>query len=102
LAMMARCHGLVCTAGFESVAEAAYIGKPLMAVPLRGHIEQHLNALDAELHGIALRSETFELDRLLEARASMSSARFRNWVARSDDCFQRAVEQVAKTATGDW
>jgi len=44
VSMMARCRGVVSTAGFESVAEARYLGKPVQAVPVAGHFEQLCNA----------------------------------------------------------
>jgi len=39
LHMMAACRHVVCTAGFESVSEAAWLGKPLFLVPVENHIE---------------------------------------------------------------
>ena len=30
---MSRCRGLMCTAGFESVCEAMYLGKPVYMMP---------------------------------------------------------------------
>jgi uncharacterized protein (TIGR00661 family) len=35
LRLMAEARGVVCTAGFESVSEAAYLGKPLLMVPVK-------------------------------------------------------------------
>ena len=40
LDLMSRCTGLVCSAGFESICEAMYLGKPVMMVPVEGHFEQ--------------------------------------------------------------
>ncbi len=45
LRQMAGCHAYASTAGFESVCEAMYLGKPLLMVP--SHIEQKCNAYDA-------------------------------------------------------
>ena len=42
-----RCRGLVATSGFESVAEAAVLGKPVVVSPLKNQLEQKLNSLDA-------------------------------------------------------
>ncbi|GAB3647971.1 glycosyltransferase family protein [Echinicola sediminis] len=47
LEKMAGCRGLLCTAGFESVCEAMYLGKQVMMVPVKGQYEQACNALDA-------------------------------------------------------
>lgn len=37
---MARCSGLVCTVGFESVSEAMYLGQLMLGVPVEEHFEQ--------------------------------------------------------------
>ncbi|GGF16280.1 glycosyltransferase family protein [Echinicola rosea] len=47
LEKMAACRGLLSTAGFESICEAMYFGKPVMMVPVKGQYEQACNALDA-------------------------------------------------------
>lgn len=60
LSYMAGCKGYITTAGFESVCEAAYLGKPVFMVPT--HIEQACNAHDAALHGIGKASAYFNLD----------------------------------------
>ncbi len=49
---MASCKGLITTAGFDTVAEAAYAGIPLGVVPVRNHFEQRCNSVDAEQNGI--------------------------------------------------
>ncbi|TAE60533.1 MAG: glycosyl transferase [Bacteroidetes bacterium] len=41
---LAHCTGIVCGAGFETPAEALYLGKKLMVVPIRGQYEQYCNA----------------------------------------------------------
>jgi uncharacterized protein (TIGR00661 family) len=45
LRQMAGCHAYASTAGFESICEAMYLGKPLLMVP--SHVEQKCNAFDA-------------------------------------------------------
>jgi uncharacterized protein (TIGR00661 family) len=39
-----NCTGLICTAGFESPAEALYLGKKLCVVPMKNQYEQQCNA----------------------------------------------------------
>jgi uncharacterized protein (TIGR00661 family) len=96
LSMMAACRGLVCTAGFESVCEAMYLGKPALMVPVEGHFEQYCNALDAAATGAGLYSKTFDLHRLLEYLPSYQSPapRFRDWVAEAEPRFVAALEAV--------
>ena len=64
LRQMAGCKAYASTAGFESICEAMYLGKPIMMVP--AHIEQDCNAYDASLSGAGIVSNDFELERLLE------------------------------------
>ena len=51
-----RCRGLIATSGFESVAEAAVLGKPVVVIPLKNQLEQKLNSLDALQNQIVLRA----------------------------------------------
>jgi uncharacterized protein (TIGR00661 family) len=83
LDMMARCQALITTAGFESVCEAMYLGKPAMMVPT--HFEQSCNALDAERAGAGVAADVFDLsimsDYLPIHNAQQTQHRFRNWYA---------------------
>jgi uncharacterized protein (TIGR00661 family) len=42
---LATCRGVLATGGYSLMGEAVYLGKPLLAVPLRKQFEQLLNAL---------------------------------------------------------
>ena len=61
---MAGCKAYATTAGFESVCEAMYMGKPVIMVPT--HIEQACNAYEASLAGAGIVANDFELTKLLE------------------------------------
>ena len=61
---MAGSKAYVTTAGFESVCEAMYLGKPIMMIPT--HIEQECNANDAVRSGAGITSDNFNLDKLLD------------------------------------
>jgi uncharacterized protein (TIGR00661 family) len=39
-----HCKGVLCGAGFETPAEALYLGKKLMVIPIKGQYEQFCNA----------------------------------------------------------
>lgn len=41
---MASSSGVLCGAGFETPAEALYLGKKLLVIPMKNQYEQHLNA----------------------------------------------------------
>ena len=51
-----QCRGLIATSGFESVAEAAVLGKPVVVIPLKNQLEQKLNSLDALQSRVILRA----------------------------------------------
>lgn len=57
---MAACSGLVTTAGFESVCEAVYLGKPVYVIPVEGQYEQACNALEISRLGIGLSGNKFD------------------------------------------
>lgn len=46
------CRGVLCGAGFETPAEALYLGKKLMVIPMRNQIEQQYNAAALKAMGI--------------------------------------------------
>lgn len=92
LRLMAGCRAVATTAGFETACEAAYLGKPLLMVPVENHIEQYLNACDAEHAGLGFRDEVFQLSRLLEPRPGERHAAFRQWVQRAETIAMGAVQ----------
>lgn len=49
---MAGCRAYASTAGFESICEAMYLGKPVLMVP--AHIEQDCNAYECPAAGAGL------------------------------------------------
>ena len=103
---MAVARGVVCTAGFESVSEAMWLGKPALMVPVPNHYEQRCNAADAAAAGAGLAAETLDLDPFL---AYLDAHRadpepFRRWVARAEGRVVGAIEDAAglpPLATGD-
>lgn len=48
---LASAAGVATTAGFETVCEALYYGKPAILLPMPGQYEQFINAFDAEQVG---------------------------------------------------
>jgi uncharacterized protein (TIGR00661 family) len=51
-ASMATASGVLCGAGFETPAEALYLKKKLMVVPMKGQYEQHFNAAALKQMGV--------------------------------------------------
>jgi hypothetical protein len=97
LSLMARCRGVVSTAGFESVAEAMYLGKPVQVVPVEGHFEQLCNAHDTVRARAGVRSRRFDIDRLqaFRSRRSPDASTFRQWVEQSRTRFVHEIEAAA-------
>jgi uncharacterized protein (TIGR00661 family) len=89
LQMMSKCSGYSSTAGFESICEAMYLGKPIMMVPSFGHFEQACNALDGSLSGAGFQSATFDLSALVEyiPKHKDISVDFRKWADSSKSKF---------------
>jgi uncharacterized protein (TIGR00661 family) len=94
LRMMAESRGVACTAGFESLNEAAWLGKPLLVVPVENHIEQHLNALDAQKAGLALAATRFDLTPLLRPWKTPNLDSYRAWLKQAGATLLAIVEKV--------
>lgn len=83
LEKMSKAKGLASSAGFESVCEAMYLGKPVLMVPIQGHFEQFCNSRDAHRAGAGIYDSTFDLTRFeTYCRTTDGNNQwFRNWVA---------------------
>ena len=81
LEMMSKSNGLASTAGFESVCEAMYLGKPVMMVPVNGHYEQFCNSRDAYKAGAGIFSDNFDLTKLTTFSSTFdgNNSWFKNW-----------------------
>ena len=91
LRRMAGCKAYATTAGFESVCEAMYLGKPMMMVP--AHIEQDCNAYDAAKNGAGIVSSDFDIDRLLAfVQDYTPNKAFVHWVKSCERLFLYAIE----------
>ena len=101
LGRLARCRAYVGSAGFESLCEAHYLGKPVLAVPTEGQFEQTLNAWDAERCGVATAGTYDDLDEFWADPSPPTADRvaaFRRWVGRAPGILVDAVERTAASA----
>ncbi|MCF0042446.1 glycosyltransferase family protein [Dyadobacter fanqingshengii] len=98
LQMLASCKALVTTAGFESVCEAMYLGKPVMMVPVPNHFEQECNAMDGVISGAGVTSKTFDLSIMLDylPKHMDQSQKFRSWYHRGEAMFLKEIEAFGK------
>jgi uncharacterized protein (TIGR00661 family) len=49
---MINCHGIITGGGFETPAEALYLGKKILSIPIRKHYEQECNAAALKKLGV--------------------------------------------------
>jgi len=83
--LMAGAAGVVTTAGFETVCEAMYFGKPVLMVPVVKHFEQFCNSRDAYKAGAGVFDEAFKIEKLLDfIKDYKKDDSFRQWVDQSD------------------
>lgn len=75
LESFASCYGVICAAGFETPAEALFLGKKLLVIPMQGQYEQKCNAAALAEMGVPV-FENFETD---------FSEEFNNWIFKSDN-----------------
>jgi len=96
LQYMAGCKGYITTAGFESVCEAMYLQKPVMMIP--AHIEQEINAADAQSIGGGITGDSFDLSRLLdyiaEKQTHPEDNSFQQWVCSAEEVFMHQLTSV--------
>lgn len=92
LEYMVDCKAYITTAGFESVCEALYLGKTSMMIP--SHIEQQINAEDAQRVGAGIVADRFDISQLLQAcKQSTPNIEFRQWVDSAEALF---IEKLTK------
>ncbi|MDR0866751.1 MAG: glycosyltransferase [Candidatus Symbiothrix sp.] len=90
---MAGCKGYATTAGFESVCEALYMGKPVLMVPT--HVEQSCNAYEASLAGAGIVSDHFDLDALNSYIPHYKgNAEFCAWAQQSEQYWLKTLEKL--------
>lgn len=93
------CRAYVGTAGFESICEAFYLGKPALVVPTAGQLEQTLNAWDAARVGAARTGAYADLDSFWKeppVPTPDAVREFRSWVARAPELLVECVEGAAR------
>lgn len=74
-----NCHGLITGGGFETPAEALYLQKRLMCIPIRGQYEQRCNAAALSAKGITVLedADTDEFAGQIEQWLQMPDLRYR-------------------------
>jgi uncharacterized protein (TIGR00661 family) len=95
LRYMANSKALVTTAGFESVCEAMFLGKPVLMVPVKGHFEQWCNSRDGAKAGAGTFADEFNLDVLLSYLPEHTANKeFETWVRNSGKILMQTLSEV--------
>lgn len=96
LQMMAGAMGLASTAGFESVCEAMYFGKPVLMVPVQGHFEQFCNSRDAAKAGAGIYDDNFNISKFLAylPHHNTDHEAFRKWADSSKEIILKHIKEV--------
>lgn len=98
LTQMAGCKAYASTAGFESICEAMYLGKPIIMVP--AHIEQECNAYDAMLSNAGIADDKFNLDKLLEfSKDFKADLNFKRWARSAEYTIINNIERITENQT---
>ncbi len=91
---MANSVGVLCGAGFETPAEALYLGKKLMVIPMIGHYEQQCNAAALARLGVPVLPR-LHTDQLARINGWLKSAQ--RVPVNYPDNAHRAVDEVLST-----
>jgi uncharacterized protein (TIGR00661 family) len=96
LKLMSTCSGLITTAGFESVCEAMYLGKPVYMIPVEYHFEQFCNSRDAHKAGAGMYSNQYDIGRFMKWLPGFTSrsAEFREWADRAEPIIGSHLNRV--------
>lgn len=97
--MMQNCKGLVTTAGFESVCEAMYLGKPTLMIPVPKHYEQNCNAIDAKRAGAGITGVEFDLTDFINYLPNYQdiSSEFQHWQGQVLRIFLQEINEIFDT-----
>ncbi len=90
---MKDCIGYVSTAGFESICEAMYLGKPVMMVPTEGQFEQECNAIDAVKSNAGISSKEFDISKLVDylPKHKIEGNEFGSWISQAEKMFLKEL-----------
>jgi len=102
LRYMINAAAVVTTAGFESVCEAFYLGKPTMMVPVEGHTEQQCNAYDGERAGAGISAKEFNLSKVMTLTGDQDQLAeiFRLWANQLPEFLFDAIKEIVNNRAG--
>ena len=90
--MMSTCKGLITTAGFDTAAEAAYLGIPMVVIPAQHHFEQRCNSVDVERSGIGIAVDQL-LPGIQHHLIAGDNHKYRQWVNRAGEKVLKSMKE---------
>jgi uncharacterized protein (TIGR00661 family) len=84
---------VICTAGFETLAEAVYLNKPLIIIPSKRHFEQYCNSIDAERVGIAAISDSFNGVDMPALKNNPAHVAFVKWITKAEEIILKSLTE---------
>jgi len=90
--MMAGCKGLFTNSGFDTVAEAAYHGIPMLVVPSQHHFEQRCNGVELKRNGMGLVVDRIEPGIQSKMKA-FDSRVYREWIDKAGEMIINRMEE---------
>ncbi len=93
LASLNTSESVMCTAGFETLAESVYLDKPLAVVVSSGHFEQYCNAKDALRAGAAKVLARFDDIGPGSEKNNPICVGFKKWVDSAEGVFLKCLTE---------
>jgi hypothetical protein len=104
---LASCRAVIAGGGHQTICEALYLGKPILAIPQRGQYEQRLNAAMVDAGGFGVRGRMRGLpDQLGRFLSDVDSGIYPRqsrypWIRfQTDDDSARAIERIRSFMQG--
>lgn len=89
------CNALITTAGYETICEAMYLGKPVLMVPVKNHYEQYLNSIFFERLGVGLSSDFFDINKLLNFTQSFKPViGLNDWIDKGPSIIEKHINEL--------
>ncbi len=84
---------VICTAGFETLAEAIYLNKPLRVIPSTGHFEQYCNAVDAVRVSAARITDIFTVNEQNVSTDNPAHVQFLKWIGKAEEIILKCLTE---------
>ena len=89
---ISSCSRVICTSGFETLAEALFLGKAVEVFPSENHYEQYCNSLDLERTGLGVRKDFFFPSEVAHELRKNEQAAFKQWAEKADQIIPGYLE----------